>query len=211
MASAAPTTGAPLRAPGKLADYSAPAPSRRAMLGLAAGATVIALPFGSSAAAPRVTRWHVLRAQYEAARDEAERFYQAKYKPAFERIKKVVGPCPPMICTIAMKNGGVIHVRITGDGDHPPFPAWDKAREMDRQYAAWRDRNVKAEANPTWAAIQQMSERLDQAEDDARIAMMAEPAPDLAAMTYKLRLALSNDELWENERAALAADAARFA
>lgn len=91
------------------------------------------------------------------------------------------------------------------------FPAFDPHRGKQKEVDDWYERRCRIEKEP-WYQIP--SDRLGQLYsnlDQARSALMDYPAPHEAAVLYKLRLALQNEEVWEDDRRALLADAQRLA
>lgn len=191
-------------------------PSRRQIL--AGAAIVAALPSAAiagsatlpSTAPPR--RWDRLRQAFEAARVDVERYEASIYRPAMDRLAQMVGPEPKTSVRIVAKNGTSAMVRM-GYAHEFGQLAFINAPAIERQHEhdAWRERSAKAECDAGWAAIDERMRALDDAEWGARQRLFAEPAPDGLALAYKLHLALSADEFWAGERAALAADAKRLA
>jgi hypothetical protein len=175
----------------------------------AAGAALTLLPVAAGAAAiPR--RWDTLRARYEEANEEADRYNDGPYNRAWKRFEAILGERPPASYTIPTKRGPEIEVKITRTGSYPSFPQWDRAREMQRVFNDWYDRWINLEKEAWWAIPTEKMDALWSVADQARETLMEEPAPDAAALVYKVHLALANEEFWANERAAIERDAKRL-
>lgn len=201
------STGTNRRSPGKFNNF---APStRRDILCAAIGTAAIASVSGAAVAAPQ-RRWDTLLAQFEAARTAAKQYYRQTYSAASKRMDDLRGPYPATSCTITARSGQTCTVHVTIGREYPPSAPYDRAREMQREFERWMLRSAALERESWWTVIDDRMDALDTAERDARDALMAEPAPDAAALARKLQLALENEDLWENERAALQADANRI-
>lgn len=77
-------------------------------------------------------------------------------------------------------------------------------------YKSWQERIWENERNPRWNAVRDRMDALWVVEDRSRAALMLEPAPDAAALSVKVQLAMGNDEIWDADRTALLADANRL-
>lgn len=193
--------------PGKNEDVFHP--SRRALFGgIALAVFASAAPAG---AAEAVQRWDMLYAQYLAACDAAATYCEGEYKQARQAFDAAVGPCPPMTFAVKTMGGGAGVVRIDPHFDYLTVPVRKREHEMQQAYRAWRDRRQQVDADPEWQRIGHYADALWAVEDQARTALMNEPAPDARALAIKVQLALANDELWDADRDALIADTARFA
>ncbi len=193
--------------PGKNEDIFHP--SRRALFGgIALAALAGAAPASATGA---VRRWDMLYARYLAACDAAATYCEGDYKRAQEAFDAAVGPCPPMSFTEKTMGGGVGVVRIDPHLDYLAVPVRKREHEMQQAYRAWRDRRQQVDADPEWQRIVHHADALWAVEDQARTALMNEPAPDAQALAIKVQLALANDELWDTDRTALIADAGRIA
>lgn len=188
-------------------------PTRRALLGLAtATALIIAAPVASMP--PRHDRWTVLRANWEAASEIANSYYELVYKAEHERINAIIGKQPPLWFEYITKNGQVarypVDPKSDGSGIYPPT-----YREIHRNAAdafnAWKDRYARADNDRRWKPVAERMDALWDAECQARKRLFAEPAPYAAALALKVQLALGDDELWDCDREALLADAKRLA
>lgn len=191
--------------------------NRRHLLGFA-GAGVIAMatpiaarsirePAGNNAA------WDRVRAGFDSTTYAVEE-YEKTYMPALQRITDEVGPIPPLSFIHTAESGQTERVEVSladADGSHPMPCYRAKAQEVAQARQAWIERNSRYENDPRWVAIDARMSALDSDQHHARKALMREPAPDGAALALKLRLALDSDELWDDEREALLADARRMA
>ena len=191
--------------------------SRRSMLALIAGAGASALVVSrasASAAQPTVQLrpWDRAVGRYENARDAAKRYEDEVYEPNSERINDQAGYPPSLYVEHTARSGHV--ARYWVDASKPDggaeFPFYKSAATVRaKEWNEWLARSRRAEAACGWAAIEAHIEMLDDVERDMRKAMMREPAPDMAALAYKIRLALEGDELWDFDREALRFDADR--
>lgn len=189
---------------------TASVPSRRAVFGMgAAGVALTLLPVAAGAAAiPR--RWDILRARYEAAVAAADFYNAGPYAKARDRLCTKLGDKPPTSYIIPTSDRKGIEVKIFREGDFPPFPQYDRAREMQLALNAWMTRWLELEKEPWVEGPSTKMDKLYDKEAQAREALMEEPAPDATALAYKVHLALANEEIWANEREAITADAARL-
>jgi len=190
-----------------------PTPTRRALLGFAAGVGALALATPVAAKLPQVQRWEALRVRWENAAKTAEEYYDRTYKPALKRLEAFTGKCPPLHFDITAASGQSVRHKV-----HPrqrsPFsvPQWNQQHdEMADAFDLWMRRSAEAEAMHGWQAISATMDDLDSREYLARNAMVNEPAPHAKALALKVQLALGNDDLWDGDRAAILADAARMA
>jgi len=188
-------------------------PSRRALLGFAnAGALIATAPVAVMHFSD--DRWTVLRADWEAASEVANSFYERVYKAEHQRINAIIGKQPPLWFEYTAKSGQVVRHPVDpksdGSGIYPPT-----SREMHRDAAeafnAWRDRYARADNDRRWKPVADHMDALWEAEEQARKRLFAEPAPHAAALALKVQLALRGDELWDCDREALLADTKRFA
>jgi hypothetical protein len=186
-------------------------PSRRALLGFA-GISAIALASPIVAELPHTGRWDALRKQWNRAADAADLYWQNVYQPARKRIETFTGLTPPLHF-VDNAYGCGIHCKV-----HPrrrsPFgdPALDRRHdEIADRWNEWMDRSAKAEKDPVWQRVSENMDRLWDDEHRARNALVKEPAPDATALALKLQLTLGSDELSDDDRAALLADAQRMA
>lgn len=156
--------------------------TRRGML-TAAGATAVASVIGGPAlAGPAERPWDRLRREFEAARATVERYENATYLPAMQDFNRQGGEAPPFI------------------SDGPGRVAYEL--HCMRVERLWETTG--------FTAISDHMRALDDAEWRARQLMMAEPAPDAAALAFKVKLAFADAEIWENEGQAIRRDAAKF-
>lgn len=184
--------------------------SRRAVLGFA-GVSALALAAPIAAKLPAASRWETLRKQWNDAAETADQYWQSIYQPARKRIEAFTG-ATPALHFVDDADGCAIHWKV-----HPrrrsPFgdPALDKRHDdMADRWNEWMSRSDQAERDPVWQHVSQNMDRLWDDEHRARNALVNEPAPDGAALALKVQLALGNDELWDGDREALFADAARL-
>jgi hypothetical protein len=149
----------------------------------AAGATAVAAVIASPALArPGERRWDRLRREFEAASATVERYENATYLPAMKDFNRQEGKAPPFV------------------SDGPGRVAYELHRM--RVERLWETTG--------FTVISDRMRALDDAEWQARRAMMAEPAPDATALAYKVRLAMAEPEIWADEGEAIRADAAKF-
>ena len=185
--------------------------SRRALLGFA-GLSAIALAAPVYATAPNISRWNILRQQWNDAADVADQYWQKVYQPARKRIENFTGPTPALHfldsadgCEVRCK----VHTRRRS-----PFgdPVLDRRHDdMADRWNEWMDRTATAERNPVWQRVSENMDRLWGDEHRARNALVNEPAPDASALALKVQLALGSDELSDDDRKALLVDAQRMA
>jgi len=209
MASAA--TSAPACAPssGNASSFST---SRRHVLGFAAAAAIVAPAAAfSSPATGLVTsqpdRWSFVRAQFEAARAAVEAFEDGTYRPGVERLNKMTGPAPESRVTLTDKSGTARTYSVYDAAELPDWRFYDPVRVAGQAHAEWVERVRAAEVRIGWDAIEDRMRLLDSAESEARQHLMAVPAPDAAALVFKLRLALEAEDM-DGDREVLTRDAA---
>lgn len=200
----------PVTSSGNQNDISAP--SRRALLGFA-GVSVLALAAPIAAQLPQSDRWDALRLRWERASEAAAKYHERAYTPARDRLEAFTGKCPPLHFDVTALSGQSVRQKV-----HPrtrsPFsvPHWNKQHdELADAWDAWMKRSAEGEARDGWQAISEKMDDLWSEEDRARNAMINEPAPHAKALALKVQLALGNDDLWDGDREALLADAARLA
>lgn len=187
--------------------------SRRALLGFA-GVGALALAAPTAAKLPQVDRWEALRIRWESASEAADSFYERNYQPDRKRIDTLVGKTPPFWFEHTNQSGRTARYMVDPSVENAGFitPICnDLHRKAADAWNEWRDRNIRAEAEPRWASISKRMDDLWGAEDTARKALFAEPAPHGAALALKVKLALGNDDLWDCDREALLADAQKMA
>lgn len=185
--------------------------SRRALFGFA-GIGAIALAAPIAAKVPQTSRWDVLRKHWNDAAEAADQYWQNVYQPAVKRLEAFTGPTPALHfldsaegCEIRWK----VHPNKRSPFGHPSL---DKRHDdMADRWNEWMARSAEAERQPGWQSASDNMDRLWGDEHRARNALVNEPAPDGQALALKLQLALGNDELWDADREALMADAARLA
>lgn len=200
MAVHAPITGAPTRA------------SEINRRGLLAGLTIAPAFAAIPADARTESRWDVLRARYERAAAAAKTFDATVHQPERDRIDRIVGERPPLWFEHTAKNGHTARFAIVPEKaspySMPPFrELYDQALA---RWEAWVERDRQAFHDARWRAVDAQMARLWVAEGAARAALMREPAPDGRALAFKVQVALSNDELWDQDREALMADVRRL-
>jgi hypothetical protein len=193
--------------PEKITNVS---PSRRALLGFA-GVGAIALAAPLAARIPVTSRWNILQKQWNDAAEAADQYWQHVYQPARKRIEAFTGATPDLYF-LDDSNGGGIRWKV-----HPrrrsPFgdPVLDKRHDdMADRWNEWMARSAEAERQPDWQNVSEHMDRLWDSEHLARNALVNEPAPDGAAFALKVQIAMGNDHVWDGDREALIADAARL-
>lgn len=190
-------------------------PSRRRLLAAVATAPALALAITpvSPVAATELSDWHRLRGTFEAARAAADRYHRRTYKPFWDEVEAATGVAPSLLLARTARDGTVRHVRIapgSSSADYLPGQQAEVATILDN-YRAWWARFEASEGRPDWTAVRDQMDRLFDAEEAARRALMAKPAPDGEALAYKVSLALESDELAPTDRAVLHRDAVRVA
>jgi len=200
MAIHAPITAAAECAPGNASTF---APSRRDLIRALPALAV--LPAAAEAAPS--SQWDAALAHYVSAHAAAKRYRAAEYDPAWERINASAGPAPSSRVEI----GGAYPRQIDVDQrvTYPPIPLYDPARSAQKTWKEWFSRRCFNEQYHR--AILNRQETLWEVEDAARKNLMGERAPHAAALAFKVQLAFDNDEIWEEDRAALLADARHLA
>jgi len=201
MAVLAPITGAPTRA----SEIN-----RRGLLaGLALAPALAAMPSAASAA----DRWDMLRAEFERAADTALTYHETVYQVERARVDAMAGEQPPLWFEHTARSGQTARFAVV-PGKQFPFasPLLDRLHdEAAAKWEAWRERDDRAERDPRWLAVDAEMARLWDIENDARVALMHEPAPHGRALALKVQLAIANDDLWDEDRAALLEDVRRMA
>lgn len=200
MAVHAPITGAPTRA----SEIN-----RRGLLaGLALTPALAAIP----AAAIAADRWNMLRARYEQAAADVRAFDETIHQPARDRVDAIVGPRPPLWFEHTARSGQTARFAVIANGCSPYVgPPYQQLHDAAlARWQAWNARDEAASSDPHWRAIDAKMARLWDVEGAARIALMAEPAPDGTALAFKVHVALTNDELWDEDRSVLVDDARRL-
>jgi hypothetical protein len=187
-------------------------PSRRAVLGFAGGATVLALSgSGASAATPITNRWDELLARYEASANAASAYWEHTYQPQCERIDAMVGKMPSLWIEHRTASGECFRVNVDPLCTDPPQTFLvEERREVIRKWTEWSDRYRGIDRDPAFASVTVRMDELWAVEDSARTALMDEPAPTVRALAIKVKLAFANDEMWETDRDALLVDVARL-
>ncbi|WP_288413099.1 hypothetical protein [uncultured Sphingomonas sp.] len=201
MAVVAPTTGAPLRA------------SEINRRGLLAGLTLAPALAVMPPAANAADRWEILHARFERAAEAALTFHETVYQVERERIDAMAGEQPPLWFEHTTRSGQTARFAVV-PGKQFPFasPLLDRLHdEAAANWEAWRERDDRVERDPRWLAVDREMSRLWDVENDARVALMHEPAPHGRALALKVQLAIANDDLWDEDRVALLEDVRRMA
>jgi len=207
MASAATSAPACASSSGNASSFSA---SRRHVLGFAAAAVAVPAAIFPSQAKGLVTsqsdRWTFVKAQFEAARAAVEAFEDGIYRPSVERLNKMTGPAPESRVTLTDKSGTARTYSVYDADELPDWRFYDPVRIAAVSHAEWVERVRAAEVKIGWDAIEDRMRLLDSAEGEARQHLMAVPAPDAAALVFKLRLALEGENM-DDDREVLTRDA----
>ncbi|MFB0875343.1 MULTISPECIES: hypothetical protein [unclassified Sphingobium] len=168
---------------------------RDAMRALAILPIIIAAPTAASAATGLVcapsadaAAWDAALAHYQALKGAFDHWYETVCAPATEAAK---GLCPPYRITHVAKSGHaaeyVIWPKDFADYDAEPVDMWlfirPQIEEAKAKYAAYI-------ASPLPDQLCQIKEKADRDLDavtEAEDALLCLPAPDLAAVAWKLR------------------------
>ncbi|NIJ07610.1 hypothetical protein FHS31_001206 [Sphingomonas vulcanisoli] len=185
MATHALIMGAPSRAP------SLPATNRRSFLGALAFAPVAASPiiaFAAKAESVRVDRtvWDRAFATMEAAKQASDEFDNNVLAPVDAELERIA-PRPELSFDHTAKSGQVARYEMWVTDLH----RWDnhsvpEIRESAaRVRGAW-NKHVEAQRRLGWEPICDESERLCEIRCDHESDLIAIPAPDHAALLWKL-------------------------
>lgn len=137
------------------------------------------------------TSWNATMAQWRAA-GAAERTYQADvYKPAWDALD-LATPAVDLNFTDEARSGTIGHFRV--DPKRPD--AWShhpSLKEKADAILAAHNRRVEAENEPEFAAICEEYDRLGEVTFDRRNDLLDMPAPNHAALLWKLEQLIGND------------------
>lgn len=177
MATAAPITGAPTRAP-----------SRRQILAGLAAAPALALPVAAGAALATTERvaWDRLIAAHRSAEAVSEHYDATVYRPADLRVERIA-PRPEMTFEVPDRSGYspvyVLRANNLDEWDDNISPqVRNAAAEEKAKWRAYKEARKAAGLD----AIEDESERLGDLAYAARWAAINTPAPDLTALRWKL-------------------------
>lgn len=173
----------------------------------AIGAAAVVSPLAATSITKRP--WDVALARYRSAKLAADRFRASHYDPAWQRIDASAGPRPAATAVVRAPGLPARKVPVERSMGYPAKPEYDAARAAQTAWQLWWDRHSVAE-NQNREIIRRQ-EALWTREDAARQTLMAEPAPDAAALAVKILLTFEEEEIWEHEREAVAQDARRLA
>ena len=194
--------------PGNFRSFFA---SRRSvLLGLAAAPAASVAIAAPAIASPQQAAWARAEAYHDATIARAKTYFETVYDPMWKEIDAKCGPQPPRFVEVFAKDGSSIRYPADEGIEYPPFPTHDHCREAQRLRQEWYQRRIELENDPQRSAISDELDRLYEQEFAARTALINQPSPDAAAFATKVQLVLENEDIWDGERSALLADAARL-
>lgn len=181
MATHAPIMGAQTRAPG--------IDRRKLFAGIGAFTLMPIAAVGAAVTRsdrPRAADWDRALEAYNSARHAADRYLRDVYRPMDAELDRIA-PRPDLWFDVRARDGMSARFFLTIDeldaySDHMSPVFRDKAAEVR---TAWL-RHVDGRRIVNHAAINDECDRLDQIVDNAEHALLLEPAPDVAALWWKL-------------------------
>ena len=141
-------------------------------------------------------RWAELLARRTAAKTAHEAHTEMVLKPMIDAVERTA-PCPDLWFDLEAKSGQV--ARFFFDTDR--LDAWDnhvspRFREAAASIrAAWLD-HAAARAAHDWDAVEAKNEELCAEQGDAEDELLMAPAPDIAALLWKLHCLFGADVCW---------------
>lgn len=158
---------------------------------------------------PEERLWNQRLAAYESAHAAMERYDTQFYAPAMKRFNGILGPRPKMRVVWNDRDGREHSEDVHPFHQYPRGLFYDQHRACQAANQDYRSRWSALSDESWWTEVQTTMDNLDRVEGEARDALMECPSPHMAALAYKLRLALANEEMWACDREALDAESKR--